>query len=188
MRGICTPATAILALTQKTTATVPRLPGSSTSKGGRLATAPLRRYIDCMSQRQILSVLCGQGTALTSAECREVSERCGKVRNSIVASANAGRGSNNDARSLTQKQELQLLTKAIQTKNKLARGKSSAMVVNAIATGRKSEVVIKGTSIRCLVENKDGRQGERGYAAGTELRVRIVSIDPSKNFIRLESV
>ncbi|GMH59241.1 hypothetical protein TrRE_jg10970, partial [Triparma retinervis] len=67
-------------LMREAKASVPRMPGSSASKGGRLATAPLRRYIDCMAQRQILSVLCKAENIkpLSNEECREVSETSGK--------------------------------------------------------------------------------------------------------------
>ena len=53
-------------------------------RGGRLGTAPLRRYIDGLAQRQSLSVLCGYGEPLTSEECHEVSKLAARARDNIA--------------------------------------------------------------------------------------------------------
>jgi exoribonuclease R len=58
-------------------APIPRAPGADESRGGRLATSPLRRYIDGQAQRQLLAVLCQYGEPLSFEECTnwERSER-----------------------------------------------------------------------------------------------------------------
>jgi len=52
---------------------VPWFPGSGGSnRGGRMGTAPLRRIVDCLVQRQALSVLCGYGgPSMSKEECRD---------------------------------------------------------------------------------------------------------------------
>lgn len=73
-------------------APVCRIPGSGAGRGGRLATAPLRRFIDGMAQKQIISILCGGSgiKRMTSDECRAISERSGRIRNAISASRFSG--------------------------------------------------------------------------------------------------
>lgn len=53
---------------------IPRAAGRGADRGGRLGTAPLRRYIDGIAQRQALSVLCGFGKPLTLEECKQASQ------------------------------------------------------------------------------------------------------------------
>lgn len=64
-------------------APVPRATGADEERNGRLATGPLRRYIDGEAQRQALAVLCNLGTPLTLAECREVGKLSNDKRNAI---------------------------------------------------------------------------------------------------------
>ena len=61
---------------------VPRAAG--TAQGGRVATAPLRRYVDGQAQRQIVSVLCGYGTPLSRQECERVGQTATETRNAIT--------------------------------------------------------------------------------------------------------
>ena len=51
-------------------APVPFARGGSPSEGGRVATAPLRRYIDGECQRQLLAVILGYGTPMSIDDCR----------------------------------------------------------------------------------------------------------------------
>jgi len=53
---------------------IPRAAGRGADRGGRLGTAPLRRYIDGIAQRQAISVLCGYGKPLTLQECKQASK------------------------------------------------------------------------------------------------------------------
>jgi hypothetical protein len=63
----------------------PRAPGADLSRGGRLATGVLRRYVDGQAQRQLLAILCRYGGApLTRDECREIGLTANDRRNSIA--------------------------------------------------------------------------------------------------------
>ena len=48
-------------------------------RGRRIGTAPLRRYIDGLAQRQALSALCGYGVPLTVDECWEASKTAARA-------------------------------------------------------------------------------------------------------------
>jgi RNB domain len=61
----------------------PRAIGADASRGGRVGTAPLRRYIDGQTQRQLLAVACNYGQRMTMTECKEVSNIANKANNSI---------------------------------------------------------------------------------------------------------
>ena len=56
---------------------------SGTNRRGRIGTAPLRRYIDGLAQRQALSALCGYGVPLTVDECREASKTAARASDNI---------------------------------------------------------------------------------------------------------
>ena len=57
------------------------LPGAGIGRAGRAGTAPLRRFVDGVAQRQVLTALCGYGgEPLSREECREISEEAGRVR------------------------------------------------------------------------------------------------------------
>jgi len=63
---------------------IPRAPGSMENRGGRLGTAPLRRYIDGMAQRQAIAVLCDYGgKPLTKEECRLAARLASKANEAI---------------------------------------------------------------------------------------------------------
>jgi exoribonuclease R len=63
---------------------IPRAAGAGTESGGRVASAPLRRYIDGQAQRQLLAVLCDYGQPMTLAECKEVAQVANDARNAIA--------------------------------------------------------------------------------------------------------
>lgn len=62
---------------------IPMAMGADVSRGGRLATAPLRRYIDGVSQGQALAALCNYGKLLSDVECRRAGKHATVVRNAI---------------------------------------------------------------------------------------------------------
>jgi len=63
---------------------IPRAPGSMENRGGRLGTAPLRRYIDGMAQRQAIAVLCDYDCKpLTKEECRQAARLASKANEAI---------------------------------------------------------------------------------------------------------
>lgn len=74
---------AINDLLRKAKAPIPIAAGADASRSARVATAPLRRYIDGESQRQALAVLCGYGTPMTIGECREAGIAANGARNAI---------------------------------------------------------------------------------------------------------
>jgi hypothetical protein len=72
-------------LMQVSKAPVPRTAGADASRGGRVATAPLRRYIDGVAQRQALAVLCKYGgSPLSLTECIEAGKAATEAKNSIT--------------------------------------------------------------------------------------------------------
>jgi hypothetical protein len=72
-------------LLQVSKAPVPRTAGADASRGGRVATAPLRRYIDGVAQRQALAVLCKYGgSPLSLEECVEAGKAATEAKNSIT--------------------------------------------------------------------------------------------------------
>lgn len=72
-------------LLQVSNAPVPRTAGADASRGGRVATAPLRRYIDGVAQRQALAVLCKYGgSPLSLTECVEAGKAATEAKNSIT--------------------------------------------------------------------------------------------------------
>jgi RNB domain len=71
-------------LLRRANAPIPRVVGADASRGGRVATAPLRRYIDGQAQRQLLAVLCDYGRPMSLAECKDVAKVANNARNSIA--------------------------------------------------------------------------------------------------------
>lgn len=65
-------------------APIPMVAGAHVRNGGRLATGPLRRYVDGQSQRQIVSVLCSYGSPLSLEECQAISHSASITRNSLA--------------------------------------------------------------------------------------------------------
>jgi hypothetical protein len=70
-------------LMKKAKAPLPRAIGADVTRGGRIATAPLRRYIDGQTQRQLLAVLCGFGHPMDLQECKAISMAGNEARNAI---------------------------------------------------------------------------------------------------------
>jgi exoribonuclease R len=61
---------------------LPRAAG--TARDGRVATAPLRRYVDGQAQRQLLAVLCGYGKPLRRSECVTIGQTATEARNAVT--------------------------------------------------------------------------------------------------------
>jgi hypothetical protein len=68
---------------KKAKAPLPTAIGADVSRSGRIATAPLRRYIDGQTQRQLLAVLCGFGRPMDLHECKTISMAGNEARNAI---------------------------------------------------------------------------------------------------------
>ena len=122
-------------LLQRANASIPRVAGTGRDRLGRIATAPLRRYVDGVAQRQALSVLCAYGgPPLTKAECAEVGKRATQAINSI-SNINSSKSGKNP---VSTKQ----IKAAKALRSHLMRDKTRA--VPAMSTGKQSEVVILG--------------------------------------------
>lgn len=65
-------------------APLPSAKGAGLAQGGRVATAPLRRYIDGVCQRQLLAVLLNYGSPISEKECRRIGRIANDSRNQIA--------------------------------------------------------------------------------------------------------
>ena len=65
-------------------APIPRARGADAARGGRLATSPLRRFLDGQAQRQALAVCCQFGSPMTATECREAGKASNEARNAVA--------------------------------------------------------------------------------------------------------
>lgn len=151
-------------LLQKHKAPVPRASGSGASRAGRVATAPLRRLVDGMAQRQALAVLCNYGgNPLTADECREINEHANEAMNRLA-----------NIRPLKQKGA------SLEGQRALAQLKRSGKeVVTAIGTGRGNEISIQGAVGKC--------QGVRGsLKPGQKISVRIRTLNVDRGILKVE--
>ncbi|CAJ1934031.1 unnamed protein product [Cylindrotheca closterium] len=142
-------------------APVPRVAGSGMDRLGRVASAPLRRYIDGVAQRQALAVLCGYGgKPLTRKEAIYESKSATAAINAVsnIKASKSGIGSKGNTL-----QVLQSLSMYI---------KDNDGPVPAISTGKGNEVVILGTGATASCQ---GIQGSIG--PGNEILVEVQSID-----------
>lgn len=150
-------------LLKRAEAPVPRVAGAGPLRQGRLATAPLRRYVDGMAQRQALSVLCDYGgPALTKAECAEAGKTATEAINSIsnIASMKSG------AKTLVTVQQ----RTAIRALQSHIRGNNSP--VPAMSTGNQGKVVIVGVG---AVADCRGIRGT--LKPGERVMVQIIKAD-----------
>ena len=145
-------------LLQKKNAPIPRASGSTKDRDARVATGPLRRYIDGVAQRQALSVLCNYGgPPMTQKDCtkanRLVNDATKRNRNTSID---------------TSKRSNKL--KTLET-HLSALGNSNQRVVPALSTGKQNEVVISGLGIAVKCKGVKGtlKGGERVLVEITEL-------------------
>ncbi|CAB9500566.1 expressed unknown protein [Seminavis robusta] len=158
-------------LVRRSGAYLPQQAGSGQARGGRVATAPLRRYVDGMAQRQILAALCGYKDSLMSkAECRRVGEKATDSYNTIsniraIKKGSSPLTSNNKALS---KQKAAVRDLSIHLSGNRDRR------VRAVTTGRGNEVVIPvvggGALAKCKGVNTNFKPGEH-------LQVQVHKID-----------
>lgn len=62
---------------------IPYATGADRSRGGRVATSPLRRFIDGQAQRQLLAGCCQIGQVMSHVECREIGKKSNEARNKV---------------------------------------------------------------------------------------------------------
>ena len=74
---------ALSGLLRKAKAPIPRARGADASRGGRIATSPLRRAVDGQAQKQALAVCCEFGERMTERDCRRAGTKANEARNAI---------------------------------------------------------------------------------------------------------
>lgn len=159
-------------LLKRQKANIPRASGGgSENRGGRLGTAPLRRYIDGMAQRQAVSVLCDGygGRPMTREECTQANKIVGRANN-LVNNMKAMKKTKNISTTTTQQRDaLRSLSRhlAALPKNKNA--------VKAISTGRENEVIIVGSGAVAKCKDVKG-----SLNMGENLFVKVTKLDPEK--------
>jgi len=163
---------------------VPRVSGSGADRGGRLGTAPLRRYIDGMIQRQALAALCQYGGPVMSREeCADVGRKATDAINKLktltsVKALSSGQNIGN----FNQKDDLRALSR--QLSNNFSRnGRGSDFgkgIVKAISSGRENEVVIlgNGATAKCA-----GIKGSLG--PGEQVLVKVTHLDAEKGILKV---
>lgn len=146
-------------------APIPRASGSGSDRMGRVASAPLRRYVDGMAQRQALSVLCNYGgPPLTVDECQQVNAQANDAMDRLA-----------NLRPLKQKDQGPQRLVLAQLERKRNR------VVKAICTGRGNEVSVDGAVGKC-----QGVQGR--LPAGKVISVRVQTVHVEKGILIVELV
>ena len=148
---------------------IPRAAGSGTNRRGRIGTAPLRRYIDGIAQRQALSALCGYGVPLTVDECREASKIAARASDSINNIHSSKQLHIMLPRNRRQVSALYELARHLESTG----GIQNRRRVKAVSTGHNNEVVIIGVGAtgKC--------KGIRGtLKSGERLLVQVDRIDP----------
>ena len=164
---------AVTGLLRRARAPIPRSSGSGESRGGRVATAPLRRYIDGVAQRQALSVICGYGgSPLTKEECMAASARATEARNTLFNVRSTKKKGVMDKDK--QRDALRLLRTHLASNNR---------PVPAISTGRENEVVIAGigATAKC--------QGVKGtLRPGDRVMVQVNNLDPERGSLSVRLV
>jgi len=162
-------------------APIPRASGSGMDRGGRLGTAPLRRYIDGIAQRQALSVLCNYGgPPMTRKECSQANKIATEAINKITnlkSSKKASKDSTNVNNDISKKKKaLRALETHFATKDNLKK-----RLVSALSTGNKNEVVISGVGVlvQCNGVNGTLKSGER-------VLVKVTKLDAVKGMIEVD--
>ena len=164
-------------------APIPRASGSGMDRGGRLGTAPLRRYIDGVAQRQALSVLCEYGgPPMTRKECSEANKIATEAINNINNLKSSKKGSidiRNDNDVLKKNKALRTIASHFASKGV----DDKQRIVPALSTGNNNEVVLSGIG---LLARCSGVQGT--LKSGERVRVKIMQVDVNKGVVKVELV
>lgn len=161
---------------------IPRASGSGADRGGRLGTAPLRRYIDGIAQRQALSVLCGYGKPLTKRDCLEAAKVAARASDTIANVRSSKQSPMAQNRNGNQRRQVSALYKLARHLDSTG-GIQNRRQVKALSTGHNNEVVILGAGAtgRC--------KGVKGtLKSGEELLVRVDKIDPEAGVLNVSLV
>ncbi|KAL3823745.1 hypothetical protein ACHAXA_004838 [Cyclostephanos tholiformis] len=159
---------------------IPRAAGSGSDRRGRLGTAPLRRYIDGLAQRQALSVLCGYGEKMTFEECRKASK--------IAARASDGIDNIRSSKSSIMPRSLgsrdrQRQVSALYNLARHLESTGGVQKVKAVSTGRNNEVVILGVGATGTCKKIRG-----AMKTGEKLLVQVERIDPEMGLLEVTLV
>jgi len=160
-------------LVKRKNAFIPQQAGSEQGRGGRVATAPLRRYIDGMAQRQVLSVLCHHNApVMTKAECIRVSQQATEAYNAVsnIRSVKT-KGSSNSNNRLTSSSTFKGQKGAVQ-KLKLYLGGDKTKIIPAVGTGKGNDVVVKGVGAIAKVKAM-----KHPLTEGQEVLVKVLKMD-----------
>jgi len=166
----------------KVKAPIPRASGSGMDRGGRLGTAPLRRYIDGVAQRQALSVLCNYGgPPMTREECSDANEIATKAINKINNLKSTKNGTKDlmdrNDNALQRKKALQALARQFASKN------GNNRIVPALSTGKNNEVVLSGHGILVKCNGIKGT-----LKSGERILVGVTQLDTRKGLIKVAIV
>ena len=143
-----------------------------------MATAPLRRYVDGMAQRQALSVLCGYGgPPLTKEECKRIGQEATDAYNAISNIRSIKKSVPGVAKKGGSNQKIALETLELHLKGRNSR------IVPAVSTGKGNEVVISrvGAVAKCKGVNGTLKPGE-------QIRVKVTRIDADKGSLSVTLV
>lgn len=157
-------------------APVPSAPGAGADRRARLGTAPLRRYVDAVAQRQALSVLCNYGgPPLSRKACKLATQAAAKASHSIQNFKSMKKGAG-----IKSSVDVRVLERL---EGHLARldGREKARLVRAISTGRQNEVVLEGIGVSLQCTGVDG-----SLSPGEHILVEIIEIDPSKGVLKIK--
>ena len=160
-------------LLRNANAQIPRAPGSgAANKGGRVGTAPLRRYIDGVAQRQALAVLCKYGgRPMSKEECIEASEAAGMAMNSLQRWKASKENSKIGKDVARQREALRSLAGHLASVGKQT-------PIQVVTTGRGNEIIVRGVGAigKCL-------GGKDNLPKGTNMSAIVKSLQPDKGLL-----
>lgn len=150
---------------------IPQVAGTGRNRLGRVATAPLRRYIDGVAQRQALSVLCNYGgKALTRKEAASEGKKATSAINAISnIKSFKSHGKMNTPMTNKKSKEIRSLQRHL---------KEHSGPIPAMSTGNQNEVVILGIG---AVASCKGIRGT--LKPGEKIMVDIQKIDEASGRI-----
>lgn len=156
---------------------IPRALGRGTDRGGRLGTAPLRRYIDGVAQRQAISVLCGYGKPLTMDECREASKRASLASDNVDNIRSSKKSNASGSIKVSNRRQVSALHN-LSRHLASTRGANTNERIRATSTGRNNEVVILGVGAIGLCRGVKG-----ALKSGEQILVQVDKIDPEMGLL-----
>ncbi len=160
---------ALTGLLKRAKACIPYVAGAE--RDGRVATAPLRRYIDGMVQRQALAVLCQYGGgAMSKSECAQVGLEATNAINSI-SNIQSFKPSAASKQRMPKTQKQQQAARALLHRISHT-GKN--WTFSALSTGKQSEVVILEFGAVAFCRGIKGT-----LKPGEKVTVSIRHVDPS---------